>query len=103
MTSPSSSATIPRVTDKYLESLIATEDYHHFPGTRATVCCLTLKNSFTIIEEAVCASPSQFDRDRGRQQARRNALWRLKQYEYYLLRQRLYEANALTGEPPHEP
>lgn len=37
-----------RVTAEDLEKEIATEMYHRFAPTTTTVCCLVLKNGFTV-------------------------------------------------------
>lgn len=94
---------VPRLTDAYLETLIVHEDYYHYPGTRVTVCCLVVENGFSITGEAVCANPNQFDFTAGKRQARRNTLKRLKEYEHYLLRQRLYETGRVEGGKHHDP
>lgn len=88
---------VPRLTDDYLESMIVHEDYHQFPQTRLTVCCLVLRNGWELSGEAACANPQQFDPQIGRRQARKNALKRVKSREQYLLRQRLFEAGILHG------
>lgn len=85
---------IPRLTYPYLETLIVTEDYHHFPGTGTTVCCIKSKNGFVITTDASCGSANHFDFEVGKQKARRKAMKRLMELEQYLLRQRLYEART---------
>lgn len=72
--------TAPRVTPEMLDAEIVAEDYHVFMGTCLTVCCLTLKNGFTVTGESACASPENFDAEIGRKIARSNArekLWPL--------------------------
>lgn len=90
--SPISRALVsPRLTPAYLESLIVSEDYHHFTGTRVTVCCLQVKNDQSMVGVAICGEPSRFDNTQGRTVARQHAMAKLKAAETYLLRQRLYE------------
>ena len=75
--------TAPRVTPAAIDALIKAEDYHVFPGTMLTVCCLTLQNGFTVIGESACASPENFNAELGRKIARdkaRNAIWPLAGY-----------------------
>jgi hypothetical protein len=81
----------PRLTTAYLETLLVFEDYHHFPGTRVTVCCLKVVNDQTMVGVSTCGESARFDITEGRKVARRNALAALKDSENYLLRQRLYE------------
>lgn len=84
--------TAPRLSPDDIDGAIVSEAYHVFPGTTVTVCCLTLRNGFTVIGESACASPENFDADIGRQIARSNARDRIWELEGYLLCQRLYEA-----------
>ncbi|WP_136443668.1 Gp49 family protein [Pacificoceanicola onchidii] len=72
--------TAKRITPADLDAEIVAEDYHVFPGSCLTVCCLTLKNGFTVTGESACASPENFDAEIGQKIARGNArekLWPL--------------------------
>lgn len=72
--------TAKRITPEMLDAEIAGEDYHVFPGSCLTVCCLTLKNGFTVTGESACASPENFSAEIGRKIARSSArekLWPL--------------------------
>jgi len=82
--------TAPRITPEHIDSVIVGEDYHVFPGTTLTVCCLKLANGFTVVGESACASPENFDEEIGKKLARehaRNKIWAL---EGYALRQKLH-------------
>lgn len=81
--------TAPRVTLEYIESLIEVEQYHVFPGTTMTVCCLTLKNDYSVSGESACASPENFNEEVGRKVARENARDKIWSLEGYLLREKL--------------
>lgn len=83
--------TAPRVTPAAIEDAIVAEQYHVFPGTTLTVCCLTLRNGFTVTGESAAASPMNFDEELGRKIARDHARNKIWQLEGYLLRQRLHE------------
>jgi hypothetical protein len=61
----------PRLTPDAIDAQIVGEDYHRFPGTTMTVCCLTLANGFNVTGESAAASPSNFDEEIGRTIARR--------------------------------
>ncbi|WP_319495973.1 Gp49 family protein [uncultured Cohaesibacter sp.] len=76
----------PRVTPADLDAVIAAEDYHVFPGTTLTVCCLTLVNGFTVTGESACASRKNFDEELGRMIARKNAREKIWALEGYRLR-----------------
>ncbi len=75
-----------KLTIEYLESLVVAEQYHVFPGTTMTVCCLTLKNGFSVIGESACINPDDFDQDIGRKIARANAINKLWQLEGYRIK-----------------
>lgn len=82
----------PRLTPQQIDETVSDEAYHVFPGTTVTVCCLTLKNGYTVIGESACASPENFNQELGRKIARDNARNKIWSLEGYLLRQRLYES-----------
>lgn len=83
--------TAARLTPELIDAAIVAEDYYVFPGSQLTVCCLTLKNGFTVTGESACASPENFDAELGRKIARGNARDKIWALEGYLLRQRLSE------------
>jgi len=83
--------TAPRLTPDAIDSVIVGEQYHVFDGTTLTVCCLELKNGFTVTGESASASPQNFDKDIGRKIARENAREKIWPLEGYLLRQRISE------------
>ncbi len=80
----------PRLTPDHIDAVIAGEDYHVFPGTTLTVCCLTLANGFNVTGESAAASPENFDEEIGRKIARGNARDKIWQLEGYLLKQKLW-------------
>lgn len=82
----------PRLTPDYLESLVLEENYHHFPNSRVTVCCLTVANGHEIVGIAICGEKDRFDNTTGRRIAREKALSSLMELERYLMRQRLHDA-----------
>ena len=79
----------PRLTSENIDATIAEEDYHVFENTCLTVCCLTLKNGFTVTGESACASPENFDAELGRMIARKNAREKIWMLEGYLLKEKL--------------
>lgn len=90
--------TAPRITPSDIEKVIVSAKYHIFSNTTTTVCCLVLRNGFTVIGESACASHENFDADVGRKIAYENAKQRVWVLEGYLLKQKLaakeiHEAN----------
>lgn len=79
----------PRLTPSLVDAVIEGADYHVFPGTTLTVCCLTLVNGFTVTGESAAASPENFDVEIGRKIAYDNARQKIWPLEGYLLKQRL--------------
>ena len=79
----------PRLSPEKIDETIVDEDYHVFPGSQLTVCCLTLRNGFTVIGESACASPENFDEELGRKIARGKARDKIWALEGYLLKERL--------------
>ncbi|MGH1417200.1 MAG: Gp49 family protein [Pelagimonas sp.] len=65
--------TAPRVTPDMLDAEIIKEQFHVFEGSQLTVCCLTLKNGFTVTGQSACASPENFDAALGEGIAKQNA------------------------------
>ena len=86
--------TSPRLTPDHIDSQIIAEDYHVFPGTTLTVCCLTLRNSFMVVGESRPASDANFDEELGRKVSCANAREKIWALEGYLLRERLATGQA---------
>lgn len=83
-------------------------DYHQFPGTTTTVCCLTLKDGFTVIGKSACVDPAKFDEALGRKIANDDAVRQVWELEGYLLNYKLKrgilaaEVDAAEDEPDPE-
>jgi len=84
----------PRVAAGDLDSKIAGEQFHVFPGTTLTVCCLTLRNGYSVVGQSAAASAENFDEEIGRKIARADARDKIWALEGYLLRERLYREAA---------
>lgn len=81
--------TAKRITPEMLDAEIASEDYHVFPGSCLTVCCLTLKNGFCVTGESACASPANFNAEIGQKIARDNARQKIWAFLGFRLRDQL--------------
>jgi hypothetical protein len=88
----------PRLTPEAIDATIVDEDYHQFPGTTVTVCCLTLVNGYNVVGESAAASPENFDEEVGRAIARRNARDKIWSLEGYLLKQSLFAEKLREAE-----
>ena len=84
----------PRLTPDLIDAAIVGEDYHVFPGTMLTVCCLTLKNGFTVTGESACASPENFNAEIGQKISRGNARDKIWALEGYLLKEKLFKGEV---------
>ena len=49
------------VTPELIEKQICAIQYHQFPGTTVTIACVTLKNGFSVIGQAACVDPDNFN------------------------------------------
>jgi hypothetical protein len=84
--------TAPRITPATLDEKIVDEQFHVFPGTTTTVCCLTLANGYTVVGQSAAVSAANFDAEIGRKVARADARDKMWPLEGYLLRERLHES-----------
>jgi len=84
----------PRLTPDSIDNAIKSVAFHVFNGSCLTVCCLTLKNDFTVTGESACASPENFDRAMGKKISFNNARDKIWMLEGYLLKQMLYDVKA---------
>lgn len=80
----------PRLDPKAIDETILSEQYHVFPGTNMTVCCLTLRNGYNVVGESSCASDENFDLEIGQMIARENARKKIWALEGYLLKENLF-------------
>ncbi len=84
----------PRLTPDLIDSVIVDEQYHVFKGSQLTVCCLTLKNGYTVTGESACVSPENFKIHIGKKVSRQNAREKIWNLEGYLLKQNLFEQRS---------
>jgi hypothetical protein len=71
------------------ESII-NEQYHLFPETHSIVCCLTLKNGYSVLGNSLVIDKDELNKE-GKILARQDAYRKLNELEVYLHKQRLYE------------
>jgi hypothetical protein len=83
----------PRLSPDMVDSVIVSEEYHVFNG-KHMVCCLTLKNGYTVIGESAVVSPENFREDLGRRFSREKAREKVWAAESYLLQQRVHQESV---------
>jgi hypothetical protein len=83
--------TAPRLTPADIDAAILAVQFHVFPGTQLTVCCMTLRNGFTVTGESACVSHENFNAEIGERIARENAKQKIWALEGYMLRERLFQ------------
>ena len=59
-----------------------------------TIAVLTMENGFTVTGQSACADPANYDEDLGRKIAFDDAIKKMWPLEGYLLRERLWQAEA---------
>ena len=79
----------PRLTPDRIDLVIEKSEFYTFPGFKQTVCCLTLKNGFTVVGESACVSPENYDKEIGDKIAFENARDKIWAFEGYLLQNSL--------------
>jgi hypothetical protein len=55
-----------RVTPEYMLSRIKTVEYLTWPGSTLMICRIGLDNGFSVIGEAACVDPANFDEEMGK-------------------------------------
>jgi hypothetical protein len=84
----------PRLTPSLIDSTVASKAFHVFGETCLTVCCLTLRNGFTVTGESACASPENYNSEIGQKIAFENARDKVWMLEGYLLKEKLFNGNC---------
>jgi hypothetical protein len=82
----------PRLSPAMIDEAIVAEQFYVFPGTNLTVCCLTLRNGFSVTGESSTVSPANFDAAVACKLSRERARSKIWELEGYLLRERLAAA-----------
>lgn len=88
----------PTVTEVDVDSAIRKEDYTVLQDGRTTVCLLTLDNNYTVRGESSCVSLANFDAEKGRTYARKDAVRKVWPLLAFRLADRL-AAEAAEADP----
>ena len=86
--------TAPRLTPEYIDDCIISDEYHVFKDSCMTVCCLILRNGFSVAGYSSCVSPENFDAGLGVELSYRDARDKIWQLEGYLLKTQLMNRDA---------
>ena len=84
-----------KLTQADIESVIIKEQYYVFPDTTLTVCCLHLKNGYTVTGESACVNPANFNKEKGEKYAKEQAVNKIWMLEGYLLKEWRHTVNNL--------
>lgn len=90
--------TAPRVTPDDIDNAVADVQFHVFPGTTVTVCCVQLKNGFCVVGKSAAASPENFNSEIGREIAFNRAREEIWSYLGFDLCQRIFLAKQLHAD-----
>lgn len=82
----------PRLSPALIDKRVGNVQFHVFPGTTTTVCCVSLTNGFTVIGKSASVSVDNFNEEIGREVAFKDARDKIWELEGYLLRQTLHES-----------
>lgn len=94
--------TAARVTPSDIDEAIdpyVKPQYHRFPGTTVTVCCLTLRNGFTVVGESAAVSMENFDEEIGQEVAYKDARNKIWPLAGFALRERLISEQNILNNP----
>lgn len=80
-----------KLTLGHIQDVVKEISYYVFPNTQLTVCCIELKNGFTVIGESACVKPELFNKEVGEQIAYNKAFSKIWVLEGYLMKQKSSE------------
>lgn len=90
----------PRITPEDVSAVIGAWEFHVFPHSQMTVCCITLLNGFTVTGESACVSPENFNKELGEKYSHLRAKDKVFELLAFQMCQRRFEAEGeLEGNP----
>jgi len=78
------------ITEANMVAQIVDEQYVRL-GKKTTICFLTLQNGFEIVGTSACVDPANFDEEKGRYWARKEAFNKIWPLEGYALAKKMAE------------
>lgn len=88
--------TLHRITPDDVDAAILAVQYHVFPGTTKTVCCVTLQNGYSVTGESACADPALFNAEIGQEWALVDAKKKIWPLLGFALRSKLHQCTKET-------
>jgi len=83
-----------RITPELIKDRIEHVEYHRVGGGTLTLCVITVNNGFQVTGTSACADPENYNKDIGQKIAFDNAFRELWPLFGFLLREKLFLANA---------
>ena len=80
---PESSESPRRLTDAHMQNIIKEIQYHVFPGTTITTCCITTTANFSVVGYSSCMRAEDFIQETGEKAAYHNTIRKLYGLENY--------------------
>lgn len=80
----------PRVTVDHIDSIIQSIDYHKV-GETTMICYLVVKNGFSFVGKAACASVENYREEIAKELSLKDAKDQIWKMEAYLIKQREYD------------
>lgn len=82
-----------RLTPEFIDEMIWRVQYHVFINTELTVCCIQLKNGFTVTGESACVYPEDFDKTKGETISYEKAKQKIWSHAGYMVKERMMNDN----------
>lgn len=83
-----------KITQAAVDAACTAVEYMVMPGSRLTVCCLTLRNGFQVVGWSSCVDPANFNEQKGQQIALDMAKDKVWELEAYLLREQFHQVKV---------
>ena len=83
--------TTNKILPSVLDNNVMFVDYHVFPETCITVCCITMKNGYNTVGHSGCVDPENFNEELGKEIAKNNAWNAMYHLLSYELKQKMYD------------
>lgn len=83
---------MPKITEEMIDDAIVRVQYHVFPGTQLTICCIHMRNGWTVTGESVALNPAAFDARMGEKVSFHKARDKVATFLNYSMKERMASA-----------